>query len=309
MLADELERFAPDVVVLTFPFFGPFLAAARRCDALVVVDLSDVRQSIAKDQWTSRGRIADRARGLADWLAFRRMEREAGGAADQVWLASEVEADAFDRFRLAASTKVIPNVLQLEQYAKCWGLTRKERCFGFVGSLDYQPNIRAAARLITHILPMIRERVPDARLMLIGRAPSDMLINLASGTEGVELMPNVSDPMRLLAEAGILVAPIEVGGGTKLKILEAAASGIPIVTTPKGIEGIPFRAGLDFLLTETDSDIVEAVLMLWADPALQLRLAAASLAQVRARFTQPTADAAVRRAIIPMKRRAVRNAG
>lgn len=301
MVAAELERFGPEVVVLTFPFFGGFISAARRSGAVVVVDLSDLRQSIAMDQWRSSGRFSDRARGLADWLAFRRMEGEVGERADQVWFASNVDAQRFERLGMSAPAYVVPNVLQVGQYAKYRGRPHGDSCFGFVGSLDYQPNSRAAVRLLTRTLPLLREREPAARLSIIGRAPPESLVSLVAETEGAELLADVADPMTHLAEAGILVAPIEVGGGTKLKIVEAAASAIPIVTTAKGVEGMPFRAGVDFLKADTDIEIVDALLMLWRDPLLKQRLADSSLELVHAHYTQSAADQAVGRAIAAIK--------
>jgi glycosyltransferase involved in cell wall biosynthesis len=141
-----------------------------------------------------------------------------------------------------------------------------------VGSLRHPPNEEAALELIQSIMPAIRATGGPDELVVIGREPSARLQRVAAVTGHVTLTGEVADTDVLLREAGVLVAPIRSGGGTRLKVLDAAAAGVPIVTTAFGVEGLRLRPDDDVLIAETPDSFAEAVRRLRDDPVLALRL-------------------------------------
>jgi glycosyltransferase involved in cell wall biosynthesis len=280
-------------VLLTFPFYGPFVAFSRLSEWRTIVDLSDFRQAIARQQVRSAGTIGARLRAVTDLLALRHLERHAGRNADEVWMASRDDLDRYRAAMLPGAIRVVPNTISIARYTAYRDIQPTQSLVGFLGSLDYDPNRRAVRRLVGGILPRLQEAIPQARLRLIGRAPGIDVRELAHGRGDIELYPDAEDPLALLAETRPLVVPLDVGGGTRLKILEAAASGVPIVSSLLGVEGLDLRPGIDYLRAESDADVADAVLMLWRDPALPAKLIESALDRVSQRYDQAAADRAV----------------
>jgi glycosyltransferase involved in cell wall biosynthesis len=146
----------------------------------------------------------------------------------------------------------------------------------FYGSFEHPPNVEAALRLATRIHPRVRERVPGARLALIGAAPPPQLVALASET--VEVPGFVDDLRAAVARAAVLAAPLRLGGGMRVKVVEALAFGKALVASPLAIEGLAVSSGRELLVAETDDETADALGRVLSDPALRLRLAAAARA-------------------------------
>lgn len=150
----------------------------------------------------------------------------------------------------------------------------------FVGHLSYRPNIYAAQRLMRRILPALRRASPEAQLDICGRAPRKRLVRLAARTPGAQLTPDPADLAPHYAGATMALIPLTAGGGTRLKVLEALALGLPVIATSKAVEGLDLTPGRHILLAESDRDFVRAALVLQADPQRTAQLARAGRAWV-----------------------------
>ncbi|NND49499.1 MAG: glycosyltransferase, partial [Rhizobiales bacterium] len=115
-----------------------------------------------------------------------------------------------------------------------------------------------------NILPLIRENLPGARLLIAGRSPTPAITRLAE-THAFELIADPPDVAELLARAQIVIVPLEVGGGTRLKILEAMAAGVPVVATPLAAEGLEISDGVHVVLANTDVELAGGVELLCTD--------------------------------------------
>ena len=113
----------------------------------------------------------------------------------------------------------------------------------FLGSLDWRPNLDAVDQLLDTIFPAVRAQEPSARLCLVGRNPPEALRRRVQATPGVELHANVPDVRPFLARSALMVVPLRIGGGSRLKILEAFAAGLPVVSTRIGAEGLDAENG------------------------------------------------------------------
>ncbi len=134
----------------------------------------------------------------------------------------------------------------------------------FVGAMHYQPNAAAAEYFVRDILPLVRRDNPEARLHIVGDSPPAGVRALAS--DAVVVHGFVPDVRPFYREAAVVVAPLLVGGGTRLKLLEAAACGKAVVSTTLGAEGLDFTSGRDILLADTPVTFAAAVSKLLREP-------------------------------------------
>ncbi|ARU01296.1 glycosyl transferases group 1 [Yoonia vestfoldensis] len=167
----------------------------------------------------------------------------------------------------------------------------------FVGHLGYAPNIIAAKRLLTRIFPAIRLAAPDAALDICGRMPQPKLRALAAATPKATLHADPVDLAPHYAAASVAVIPLTEGGGTRLKVLEALAVGLPIVASAKAVEGIGLVPGHHYLMAETDAQYVDAALQVMRDAGLAARLAGNGKAWVQDRFSAAAIGRAVAAAL------------
>jgi glycosyltransferase involved in cell wall biosynthesis len=127
----------------------------------------------------------------------------------------------------------------------------------------------------------IQERIPGARLLVVGRSPSAGMRALAARNSAIEVTGTVADVRPYLERAAICVVPLRVGGGTRLKIYEAMAMGVPVVSTAIGAEGLPLCNDEHLLIADTADEQVSAICALLADRTRGARLAAAARRHVQ----------------------------
>jgi glycosyltransferase involved in cell wall biosynthesis len=295
-LEAALADIRPDVTIMGYPLYGDLLKVARPLSPRLFVDLTELRLLDAKSRQRAPNPIAGRMRARLDAYVIGRVERDVARYADEVWFVTEADADAY-RAATGAATRVIPNTVPAATLAHYQAIRPAPGAYAFLGAFDHGANLRAAKRLVERIHPLVRDREPSARLSLIGRRPPDDLRRLVEDTPGVTMHGDVADAVGELAATGPLAAPLEWGSGTKLKLLEAAAAGVPIVTSPQGLEGLDFEPGHDILVASTDSDFATAVLRLWHEPALVERLRAGAIDRVLHQYDRPVAAQAIRAAL------------
>lgn len=141
----------------------------------------------------------------------------------------------------------------------------------FLGSMDWHPNEDAVLHFIDAILPRIRSQRPRAVLTVVGRNPSERL-RRAAARAGVRVTGTVDDVRPFVADAAVLVVPLRVGGGTRLKIFEALAMGKAVVSTRIGAEGLPIINGVHYLCADEPGPFSDAVVELLEDAPRRRRL-------------------------------------
>ena len=152
----------------------------------------------------------------------------------------------------------------------------------FLGSMDYGPNIEAVVRFVGQTLPRIRAGRPQVELAIVGGDPAPEVRALAG--PGVVVTGRVESVQPHLASAAALVVPLEIGGGTRLKIVEALALGTPVVSTRIGAQGLGLVHAEHLLLADGAEDFAAATLRLLADPAEAARLGQRGRAHVYEHF-------------------------
>jgi glycosyltransferase involved in cell wall biosynthesis len=158
---------------------------------------------------------------------------------------------------------------------------RQSRELVFVGSMDWMPNDDGIRWFASEIFARIQARVAGARLTVVGRSPSAAMCALAAHNPAIEVTGTVADVRPYLERAAVSVVPLRIGGGTRLKIYEAMAMGIPVVATTIGAEGLPVRQGEQLLIADSTDEQVEGICVLLTDQRRALALAANALRHVQ----------------------------
>jgi len=127
----------------------------------------------------------------------------------------------------------------------------------FVGALDYEPNIAGLKWFLDGIFPKVTERYQDVRLLVVGRRPPKDLLRICMEHPGVELHPNVPDVGPYYEKCGAVVVPLLTGGGTRIKILEAAMAGRPVLSTPLGAQGLGCVDGVHLMLFTDEGSFLD----------------------------------------------------
>lgn len=154
----------------------------------------------------------------------------------------------------------------------------------FLGSLDWRPNLDAIELLLSHVMPRVLAEVPDARLSIVGRNPPAGLVRRVESERGVELHADVPDVRPFLAGCGVMAVPLRIGGGSRLKILEAMAAGLPVVSSRIGCEGLTVQADRDLIVVDTEDDMAAALVWTMHNPERALALARSAREVVSARY-------------------------
>jgi glycosyltransferase involved in cell wall biosynthesis len=139
----------------------------------------------------------------------------------------------------------------------------------FIGAMDWEPNIDAVEFFCTEMWDAILARSPDARFCIVGRNPDRRVQRLASGS--IEITGRVSSVVDYLRKAAVVIVPLRIGGGTRLKIYEAMAAGKAVVSTNVGAEGLDVSPGADILLADDPGNFADAVVSLLKDRELRRR--------------------------------------
>lgn len=245
-----------------------------------VLDLQNLHDWVARHERASRYGV-DRARArfkttirrhvvlprlASEW---ERWQRLAAAEADAVVVCSTLDAE-----RLSMPCAVIPNVYPRVDRLPAGTDGPRSSAAGFaiafVGTMRYAPNMQAARFFARDVLPLIRALIPETSFRIIGEGSH--LVDDLRRIEGVSVHGYVRDVETALASVDVLVAPVFFGGGTRVKILEGFARGIPVVATTMAAEGLDAVDGVHLLVADTPASFATAVVRLHRDVQLRTRL-------------------------------------
>ena len=221
------------------------------------------------------------AKRLAYKIEARKMlnyERAALRRFPHIIAVSEYDRQQMLAMDSAAAITVVPTGVDTEKYTVAPPSKADPPRIVFLGSMDWEPNIDAVSYFCRDIFPRIRAQFPSAIFQIVGRNPHAGVRQLAS--EAVEVTGTVPSVAEYLREATVVVVPLRAGGGTRLKIFEAMATGKAVISTTIGAEGLAVHSGQDLILADDAQAFADATILLLTDAALRRRYeqAAAKLA-------------------------------
>ena len=269
----EEEKF--DVVVIEHLLMSNYvwdiLGKSRR--PLWVLSQENVESLIQKQHISLARNGLERLRKVIYYRSFIQFEGHACQRYDRVFMVSE--NDRQELLKLAPAlpadkVSLLPNGVDVSNY-NIGEVEPQENTLIYVGALTYNANYDAMQYFLREIFPIIQRQMPDVKVKITGKTQGVDLSGLVLN-EQVEFTGYVEDIRPVIKSSSVCIVPLQVGGGTRLKILEAMALGTPVVATSKGAEGLDLQPGRDLLVADAPEDFAREVIRLLRQPELREQL-------------------------------------
>jgi polysaccharide biosynthesis protein PslH len=275
-----LRATAFDAVLVEQPFIAHYRvrqAPAGRAMPLVVLDAHNIEHELVRRAGAVTGGPLRRLHYAVDWRKLRREEVEAFAGADAVAFTSREDEQQALALCSSLRSTVVPNGVDVEYFRRLPEHPPPDgRTIVFFGTLAYFPNQDGMLHFLGETWPRLQQLRPDVRLRIIGPRPTTEV--LRHRRPNVEVTGRVDDLRPHLARAAAIIVPLRVGGGTRLKIVEAMAMARPIVSTTVGAEGIDAVPERDLLIGDTPDAFAAQVRRLLDSPELGTRIGASARA-------------------------------
>ena len=219
-----------------------------------------------------------------EWRKMRRYEVAACRRAALTVAVSEQDRDQLGETLEQPRIRAIATGVDLDYFNVGDRAAEQPREIVFSGSMDWHPNEDAMLFFMDSMLPLLRRRIPDVTVTVVGRDPSDRL-RAAAERAGVRVTGTVPDVRPFVQGAAVYIVPLRIGGGTRLKIYEALAMGKAVVSTAIGAEGLPLEEGRHIVRADDPGDFANQVVTLLENPARREALGEAGRALMEARFS------------------------
>jgi glycosyltransferase involved in cell wall biosynthesis len=247
-------------------------------------------------------RYLDRERNPAKvayaWLEHRKMkrwEREVCARSTVAMACSAIDQDVLQALCPTLPITIVPNVVDLDPFDT--DVREDPLTILFQGGMDWYPNRDAVQFFTRKILPEIRRRVPGARFVVAGRNPAPAFVSTFADVQGMTFTGTVNDIRPFIAKAAVCVAPLRIGSGTRLKILEAAAMAKSVVSTRIGAEGLLLVPGEDIILADDADSFATSVAALLGDAPRRCAMGRSARARLERHYSRGALLGAIRQAL------------
>jgi glycosyltransferase involved in cell wall biosynthesis len=250
--------------------------------------LTELQQSV-----THPSALAGMAYSLMQWRKLARYERTMLRYYDHVLAVSEQDRRALLQLNHRARVDIVPNGVDTSFFApqavpdnpaEDTPAYIAANAIVFTGALDYRPNIDAVLWFARMVLPLVWANYPDVRFVIVGRSPSPAIYDIHDG-EKVIVRRDVEDVRPYIAASAVYVVPMRMGGGVRLKLLEALSMQAAVVSTSMGAEGVKgLQDGTHLLMANTPTTFAESIIRLIEDTELARQLGTAGRALAAAQY-------------------------
>lgn len=234
---------------------------------------------------------------ILEALKYKRLQKKYVRSADHVFTISPEDKSHLVRelnikkSRIAEKISVLPPSVNPGFYK----IRQKQKGYLlFMGLLTWHPNYQGITWFIHEVFPYVRSLIPDIKLIIVGQKPSSRPLPKASG---VTYVGRVRSVRRYLSEANVFIVPLQIGGGIRIKILEAMAAGVPIVSTSIGAEGIPVTHNKHILIADDSKKFADTIVRLYNSHELQHSLRTSARRLVRYKFSDTVLKKALKKTL------------
>jgi glycosyltransferase involved in cell wall biosynthesis len=299
-----MTTFAPHLVLLEGLWMHRYIELCQSQSCKIIVDFHDVFFPVTQ-QLASLSTANDLPGKLLRNILPERVkliEQRASRAIDQLWVPSDHEAGLMKTlYNPGVPIHVVPNAVDVGFYSINGSNPNKlspgPKTILFPAMFASQPNSLAAMFLIEDVFPRLASQALDVRIVLAGSQPTTQMLETAKIEPRIVVTGTVADMRPYLHAASAVVVPLFYGSGTRLKILEAFAAGVPVISTAKGAEGLDVKDGKHLLVAETAAEFVAALQRLWKEPPLAQSLIVNGFKLVQNKYSWESAHDTIRSAV------------
>jgi glycosyltransferase involved in cell wall biosynthesis len=268
-----LENEPFDMIFANFAFMAHAVPAEFARSTPIVLDEHE-SEGLLWRQYLRQGGIPKRAFALLNLAKMRRFQKTVGGRIAAMLCASDRET-GFARTFMPANVKLwtVPNGVDTDYFVPSPPQERENHSIVLCGGYGVYRNSEAAIWFAGSVFPLVKKEVPHAEFWIVGSNPNQEVRSLAE-TPGIHVTGTVPDVRPYYGRAAVTVAPYRYGEGTKLKVLEAMASGAPVVSTPIGCQGIEVKDGEHVLIVNSAEEFARKIIFLLGNEELRRNLAA-----------------------------------
>lgn len=272
---------------LEMTVYGPLVRRIQPATPLIYDSFNaefDLQRTIFEAE---RGRLRGLPGAVYSYIQWRRLvryERQVVRSVAHTIAVSEADAAAFRKLAPGHAVSVVPNGIDTAQYGQPdTTLDLGPHALVFTGSMSYRPNVDAVLWFANHVLERVRVYVPDTTLFVVGKQPHRRLTALRE-RDYIQITGWVPDVNPFLHAATVYVVPLRMGSGTRLKLLQAMATGRAIVSTTVGAQGLDTQSGQHLMLADTDEAFAQATIDLLLDAEKRARLGQQAATYVREHY-------------------------
>ena len=276
----ELERKrAFDLLVCDF--LAPAANVPRSLAMPTVLFQHNVEAMIWKRHYEVQANAVKKAYLYGQWRKMWQFEKEMCQRFDSVIAVSADDREQMKREYGAQAVFDVPTGVDTEFFRPSGTIETSPHNIVFTGSMDWLPNEDGIRFFMREIMPLIKSKVPDSTLTVVGRNPPASLVEMSKSDSSLIVTGRVDDVRPYIEKAAAYVVPLRIGGGTRLKIFEAMAMEKAVVSTTIGAEGLPLANGVELLLADEPQAFADAVVKVLTDASCAAELGRRAAANVR----------------------------
>jgi len=269
--------------LLVCDFLAPAVNVPADLTTPTVLFQHNVEAMIWKRHYEVQSNAVKKAYLYGQWQKMRRFEREMCRRFDSVIAVSVEDREQMKNEYGAQAVFDVPTGVDVEFFRPS-GKTPQRHSLVFTGSMDWLPNDDAIRYFTREIMPLIKSKVPDVTLTVVGRNPAPALVDLSKEDPSLIITGRVDDVRPYMENAAAYIVPLRIGGGTRLKIFEAMAMEKPLISTRIGAEGLPLTNGVELLLADEPATFADAVVRVLNDDGYAKELGQRAATVVRENF-------------------------
>ncbi len=240
----------------------------------IVIDQHNIEHELVERTYKQESAVVRKWYSWRESRLLKQGEIERCRNADVVLVTSERESALMKNFLPGQHFEVIPNGVDIETFVQHGHVREIARQIIFTGTMDYFPNIDAVLFFARKCWPIIQKQLPGTSWQIVGKNPPTEIKSLAE-LPGITVTGTVPEVHPYLAVSSVVIAPLQIGSGTRLKILEALAMRKAVVTTSVGCEGLAVEEGKHVLIADRPEEFAQAVIKLLQDTELRIALGSA----------------------------------
>ena len=273
-----------DIDVVVCDFLNPSINLPEKLPCASLLFQHNVEAMIWRRHYEVQAQPLKKAYLKGQWDKSVAYEKAACHRFDYVAAVSADDAEMMRRDYGVARVSDVPTGVDTDFFRPSGNETVEPHSLVFTGSMDWLPNEDAIRYFTEAIMPLIKQQIPDVKLTVVGRNPFPSLVELSQRDPSVVVTGRVDDVRPYMERAAAYVIPLRIGGGTRLKVYEAMAMEMPIVSTTIGAEGLPVNHGQELLLADEPQAFADSVIRVLREKELAQRLGQQSAQTVRAKF-------------------------